>query len=51
MFFAPLQPVDIALGMSFDGRKSGEADVDFDTHDEACEAMKKDKSNMGTIHH
>ena len=37
----------MVLGLNAEGRKSGEADVDFDTHEEACEAMKKDKSNMG----
>lgn len=41
--------------MNADGRKSGEADVDFSSHEEACEAMKKDKSNMGeegsTVHY
>lgn len=47
MFFSPIVPINIYLGLNSDGRKSGEADVDFDTHDEACEAMKKDKSNMG----
>ena len=29
-----------------DGRASGEADVDFATHDEAKEAMRKDRGTM-----
>lgn len=46
-FFAPLRPVEIVIGVNDDGRKSGEADVDFATHEDACDSMKKDKSNMG----
>ena len=29
-----------------DGRPTGEANVDFSTHQEAVEAMKKHKTNM-----
>lgn len=43
-------PVHIVLGINHDGRKSGEADVDFESHDEACEAMKMDQSNMGATY-
>jgi len=47
-FFAPLQPVDIRLLYeSNTGRPKGECDVDFTTHHDAEEAMKKDKQNMG----
>lgn len=50
-FFHPLPVVDVVIGLNEDGRKSGEADVDFETHEDACEAMKKDKSNMGNRSH
>jgi len=49
-FFAPLSPVNIVIGLNADGRKSGEADCDFSTHEQACEAMKKDKTNMRELH-
>ncbi|XP_076439857.1 heterogeneous nuclear ribonucleoprotein F-like [Babylonia areolata] len=45
-FFSPLQPVRVNFEMGDTGRPSGEANVDFATHQEALEAMKKHKSNM-----
>lgn len=45
-FFRPLNPVHISLGTEPSGRASGKADVQFATHEDAVEAMKKDKSNM-----
>ena len=49
-FFAPLQPVDIRLLFeSNTGRPKGECDVDFTTHRDAEEAMKRDKQNMGMM--
>ncbi|CAL4095666.1 unnamed protein product, partial [Meganyctiphanes norvegica] len=45
-FFRPLNPVNISLGTEPNGRASGKADVEFATHEDAVEAMKKDKTNM-----
>jgi len=40
----PLNLVNINLQYNKDGRPSGDADVDFATHEEAVEAMKRHKS-------
>jgi len=45
-FFKPLIVMDVAIHYNNNNRATGEADVDFRSHDDACEAMKKDKSNM-----
>ncbi|XP_076439927.1 heterogeneous nuclear ribonucleoprotein F-like [Babylonia areolata] len=45
-FFAPLQPVRVDFEYGPDGRRTGEANVDFATHQEAMEAMKKHRANM-----
>ena len=46
-FFSPLVPVRIEFEFNpMDGRPTGEANVDFSTHQEAVEAMKKHKTNM-----
>ncbi|PVD38868.1 hypothetical protein C0Q70_01493 [Pomacea canaliculata] len=45
-FFAPIQPVRVEFEYGSDGRRTGEANVDFATHQEALEAMKKHRSNM-----
>ncbi|XP_014233919.1 heterogeneous nuclear ribonucleoprotein F-like isoform X1 [Trichogramma pretiosum] len=45
-FFRPLIPVNIRMILENGGRASGEADVDFATHEEAVRAMTKDKSHM-----
>ncbi|BHF78589.1 Heteroproteinous nuclear ribonucleoprotein H [Sparganum proliferum] len=47
-FLAPLQPVNIHICYNAAGRPTGEADVDFGSHDEAKEAMKKDREKIGT---
>ena len=47
-FFAPLQPVRVEFEYGGDGRRTGEANVDFATHQEAMEAMKKHRANMRT---
>ena len=45
-FFSPLSLVGITIQMNNDGRPSGDADVDFATHEDAMEAMKKHKALM-----
>ena len=45
-FFSPLKPMNIFIHIQSDGRASGEADVDFKTHEEAKEAMAKDREKM-----
>ncbi|VDP91887.1 unnamed protein product [Echinostoma caproni] len=47
-FLAPLQPVNIRIRMNSSGRPTGEAVVDFASHDEAKEAMKKDREKIGS---
>ncbi|TPP65673.1 Heterogeneous nuclear ribonucleoprotein H [Fasciola gigantica] len=47
-FLAPLQPVNIRIRMNASGRPTGEAVVDFASHDEAKEAMKKDREKIGS---
>ncbi|XP_066959796.1 heterogeneous nuclear ribonucleoprotein H3-like isoform X2 [Macrobrachium rosenbergii] len=45
-FFRPLNPVNIHIIMDNQNRPSGEADIEFATHDDAVKAMSKDKANM-----
>lgn len=45
-FFKPLNPVNVVVHYNNDGRASGEADVDFATHEESKEAMRKDRGTM-----
>ncbi|XP_015590172.1 heterogeneous nuclear ribonucleoprotein H2 [Cephus cinctus] len=45
-FFRPVVPVNIRIILENSGRASGEADVEFATHEEAVKAMSKDKSHM-----
>ena len=46
-FFGSLNPVNIYMVQRNDSRPSGECEVDFESHEEACEAMKHDKKHMG----
>ena len=46
-FFAPLTPVAVHMEYDRSGRASGEATVDFATHEEASEAMGKNRQSMG----
>uniref|UniRef100_A0A0B7ASE6 RRM domain-containing protein n=1 Tax=Arion vulgaris TaxID=1028688 RepID=A0A0B7ASE6_9EUPU len=45
-FFSPVQPIRCEFEFGDNGRPTGEANVDFATHQEAVEAMKKHKCNM-----
>lgn len=45
-FFRPIEPVNVRIIFENGGRPSGEADVEFATHEEAMKAMSKDKSHM-----
>ncbi|CAH2040104.1 unnamed protein product, partial [Iphiclides podalirius] len=45
-FFKPVRPVNISILYENSGRPSGEADVEFDSHEDAVRAMRRDKSNM-----
>lgn len=47
-FFSPLniKPVSVEVEYGPNGRPTGEANVDFATHQEAVEAMKNHKKNM-----
>jgi heterogeneous nuclear ribonucleoprotein F/H len=41
-----MNPVNVVIHYNKDGRASGEADVDFATHEEAQQAMNKDRATM-----
>ena len=43
-FFLPLRPITVQILFDDLGRPSGEADVEFATHDDAVKAMNKDKA-------
>ncbi|XP_044521902.1 heterogeneous nuclear ribonucleoprotein H-like [Gracilinanus agilis] len=45
-FFLPLKPRRTYIEIGSDGRVTGEADVEFATHEDAVAAMSKDKVNM-----
>ncbi|XP_020844165.1 G-rich sequence factor 1 [Phascolarctos cinereus] len=45
-FFAPLKPVRITMEYSSSGKATGEADVHFETHEDAVAAMGKDRSHV-----
>ncbi|XP_076458901.1 heterogeneous nuclear ribonucleoprotein F-like [Babylonia areolata] len=45
-FFTPLQPVRANIEFTENGRPSGEANVEFHSHHDALNAMKKHRSNM-----
>ncbi|KAH0615765.1 hypothetical protein JD844_026235 [Phrynosoma platyrhinos] len=48
-FFAPLKPVRITMEYNSSGKATGEADVHFETHEDAIAAMAKNRSNVRKI--
>jgi len=46
-FFTPLNASNIVIEMNESGRPSGEADVDFATHQDALAAMNKNRATLG----
>ncbi|XP_037678757.1 heterogeneous nuclear ribonucleoprotein H2-like isoform X7 [Choloepus didactylus] len=45
-FFSPLNPMRVHIEIGPDGRVTGDADVEFATHEDAVAAMVRDKANM-----
>ncbi|XP_028844985.1 heterogeneous nuclear ribonucleoprotein H3 isoform X2 [Denticeps clupeoides] len=45
-FFGPLHPLRIHIDVSPSGKSTGEADVEFASHEDAVSAMSKDKNHM-----
>ncbi|XP_003767484.1 heterogeneous nuclear ribonucleoprotein H-like [Sarcophilus harrisii] len=45
-FFSPLCPLRVHIEIGQDGKATGEADVDFVTHEDAVAAMAKEKTYM-----
>ncbi|KAJ8023077.1 Heterogeneous nuclear ribonucleoprotein F [Holothuria leucospilota] len=46
-FSGTAQPTSISFGFNENGRKNGEADVEFATHEEAYAAMSKNREHIG----
>ncbi|KAL4640869.1 heterogeneous nuclear ribonucleoprotein H3 [Arapaima gigas] len=45
-FFSPLNPVRVHIDIGPNGKATGEADVEFGSHEDAVSAMSKDKNHM-----
>ncbi|XP_026080450.1 heterogeneous nuclear ribonucleoprotein H3 isoform X8 [Carassius auratus] len=45
-FFAPFLPVRVHIDVGPNGKSTGEADVEFGSHEDAVSAMSKDKNHM-----
>ncbi|MBN3324335.1 HNRH2 protein, partial [Atractosteus spatula] len=45
-FFSPLNPVRVHIDVGPNGKSTGEADVEFGSHEDAVAAMSKDKNHM-----
>lgn len=47
-FFSPLNPLRVHIDVAPNGKSTGEADVEFRSHEDAVAAMSKDKNHMRT---
>ncbi|XP_077480724.1 heterogeneous nuclear ribonucleoprotein H3 isoform X1 [Stigmatopora argus] len=45
-FFSPLSPMRVHIDVAHNGKLTGEADVEFRSHEDAVAAMSKDKNHM-----
>ncbi|KAF6731153.1 Heterogeneous nuclear ribonucleoprotein H3 [Oryzias melastigma] len=45
-FFSPLVPLRVHIDVAPNGKSTGEADVEFRSHEDAVAAMSKDKNHM-----
>ncbi|XP_077376105.1 heterogeneous nuclear ribonucleoprotein H3 isoform X2 [Festucalex cinctus] len=45
-FFSPLNPLRVHIDVALNGKLTGEADVEFRSHEDAVAAMSKDKNHM-----
>lgn len=45
-FFSPLNPIRVHIDVGPNGKSTGEADVEFGSHEDAVSAMSKDKNHM-----
>uniref|UniRef100_A0A674PB97 Heteroous nuclear ribonucleoprotein H3 n=1 Tax=Takifugu rubripes TaxID=31033 RepID=A0A674PB97_TAKRU len=45
-FFSPLNPLRVHIDFAPNGKSTGEADVEFRSHEDAVAAMSKDKNHM-----
>lgn len=45
-FFSPLIPLRVHIDVAPNGKSTGEADVEFRSHEDAVAAMSKDKNHM-----
>ena len=45
-FFSPMNPMRVHIDVAPNGKSTGEADVEFRSHEDAVAAMSKDKNHM-----
>lgn len=50
-FFSPLNPLRVHIDVAPNGKSTGEADVEFRSHEDAVAAMSKDKNHMRMSSH
>ena len=48
-FFTPLVPLKVNIDFDHYGRPSGEAEVQFSSHEDAMAAMQKNNDHMGKL--